>query len=191
MPGLESTPEMNDLRMSEGARPLFDQVKRFIDEEVEPVTAEFFRLGEDREDPWSFPPAQLELLDGLKAKAKSQGLWNFFLPDAESGEGLKNLDYAYIAAELGKNPIASECLNCSAPDTGNMEVLERVGTPASVGSSPCWPERSALPTPCQSRIWPRRTPRTSRAARSWTDRSGSSTERSSTSPAQGTHAARS
>ena len=56
-------------------------------------------------------------------------LWNFFLPDAETGEGLANLDYAYIAAELGKNPIASECLNCSAPDTGNMEVLERVGTP--------------------------------------------------------------
>ncbi|MGD8599969.1 MAG: acyl-CoA dehydrogenase family protein [Gemmatimonadota bacterium] len=120
---------MNDLRMSEEARPLFEQVRAFVREEVEPVTAEFFRLGEDREDRWSFPPAQLELLDGLKAKAKAQGLWNFFLPDAESGEGLKNLDYAYIAAELGKNPIASECLNCSAPDTGNMEVLERVGTP--------------------------------------------------------------
>jgi acyl-CoA dehydrogenase len=55
-------------------------------------------------------------------------LWNFFLPDAETGEGLKNLDYAYIAAELGKAPLASESLNCSAPDTGNMEVLERVGT---------------------------------------------------------------
>jgi acyl-CoA dehydrogenase len=50
-------------------------------------------------------------------------------PDAETGEGLSNLDYAYIAQELGKNPLASECLNCSAPDTGNMEVLERVGTP--------------------------------------------------------------
>jgi acyl-CoA dehydrogenase len=65
----------------------------------------------------------------LKAKAKARGLWNFFLPNSETGEGLSNLDYAYIAAELGKNPIASECLNCSAPDTGNMEVLERVGTP--------------------------------------------------------------
>jgi acyl-CoA dehydrogenase len=129
MPGLENAPEMNDLRMSEGARPLFEQVKAFIHDEVESVTAEFFLRGEDREDRWSFPPAQLELLDGLKAKAKANGLWNFFLPDAESGEGLNNLDYAYIAAELGKNPIASECLNCSAPDTGNMEVLERVGTP--------------------------------------------------------------
>jgi acyl-CoA dehydrogenase len=69
------------------------------------------------------------LLEGAKSKAKGAGLWNFFLPDAESGEGLKNLDYAYLAAELGKSRLASETLNCSAPDTGNMEVLERVGTP--------------------------------------------------------------
>ena len=67
--------------------------------------------------------------EAAKDEAKKQGLWNFFLPDAETGEGLKNLDYAYIAAELGKNPLASETMNCSAPDTGNMEVLERVGTP--------------------------------------------------------------
>ena len=129
MPGLETTPEMFDLRMSEEARPLFDQVKTFIEKEVQPITDEFFALGADREDRWSWAPGQLELLDGVKAKAKAAGLWNFFLPDAETGEGLSNLDYAYIAAELGKNPLASECLNCSAPDTGNMEVLERVGTP--------------------------------------------------------------
>ncbi len=65
----------------------------------------------------------------MKDKAKEQGLWNFFLPDAETGEGLSNLDYAYIAMEFGKNPLASESMNCAAPDTGNMEVLERVGTP--------------------------------------------------------------
>jgi acyl-CoA dehydrogenase len=120
---------MYDLEMSEEARPLFDRVVTFIADEVEPVTEEFYRLGEGRADRWSWEAGQLELLDGLKAKAKEAGLWNFFLPDAETGEGLANLDYAYIAAELGKNPIASECLNCSAPDTGNMEVLERVGTP--------------------------------------------------------------
>lgn len=129
MPGLENTDEMFDLRMSEGAKPLFEKVKAFIQDEVEPVTREFFALGERRTERWSWAPGQLELLDGVKAKAKAQGLWNFFLPDAGTGEGLSNLDYAYIAAELGKNPIASECLNCSAPDTGNMEVLERVGTP--------------------------------------------------------------
>jgi acyl-CoA dehydrogenase len=129
MPGLETTDAMFDLRMSDDAKPLFEKVKTFIAEEVEPITTQFFALGADRTDRWSFAPGQLELLDGVKAKAKDQGLWNFFLPDAETGDGLKNLDYAYIAAELGKNPLASECLNCSAPDTGNMEVLERVGTP--------------------------------------------------------------
>jgi len=81
-------------------------------------------------DRWSGHPRQLELLEGAKNKAKASGLWNFFLPDSEMGEGLTNLDYAYIAAELGKYSLASETLNCSAPDTGNMEVLERVGTEA-------------------------------------------------------------
>ena len=109
--------------------PLYEAVKAFIANEVEPITAEFFRLGEGRAERWGYGEGQLELLDGVKSKAKANGLWNFFLPDAETGEGLSNLDYAYIANELGKNPLASECLNCSAPDTGNMEVLERVGTP--------------------------------------------------------------
>jgi len=129
MPGLETTDEMFDLRMSEQAKPLLAKVKAFVKEEVEPITLEFFRLGASRAERWSWAPGQLELLDGVKAKAKAVGLWNFFLPNAETGQGLANLDYAYIAAELGKSPLASECLNCSAPDTGNMEVLERVGTP--------------------------------------------------------------
>jgi acyl-CoA dehydrogenase len=120
---------MLDLRMSEGAKPLFEQVKEFIKKEVEPITLEFYRLGEARTDRGWWAPGPLELLDRVKAKAKESGLWNFFLPDDETGQGLKNIDYAYIAAELGKNPLASQCLNCSAPDTGNMEVLERVGTP--------------------------------------------------------------
>ena len=117
-----------DLRMSEEVRPLFEAVKSFIRSEVDPITEEFYRLGATRTEKWSWAPGQLELLDGVKMKAKSLGLWNFFLPDAKTGKGLSNLDYAYIAAELGKNRLASECLNCSAPDTGNMEVLQRVGT---------------------------------------------------------------
>jgi acyl-CoA dehydrogenase len=121
--------DLNNLAMSEEAVPLLEAVKKHIKENVEPITEEFFRLGENRKDRWSWAPGQLELLEGAKNKAKASGLWNFFLPDADTGEGLKNLDYAYIAAELGKNPLASESLNCSAPDTGNMEVLERVGTP--------------------------------------------------------------
>ena len=131
-PGMHSgrpTDDALNLAMSEHAVPLFEAVKTFIANEVEPITEEFYRLGEGRADRWGYGPGQLELLDSVKAKAKANGLWNFFLPNAETGEGLSNLDYAYIAVELGKNPLASECLNCSAPDTGNREVLERVGTP--------------------------------------------------------------
>ncbi len=122
--------EMNNLEMSDKAKPLLTAVIRHIEENVAPITEEFYRLGEGRADRWSYAPGQLELLDGAKKKAKESGLWNFFLPNAETGEGLSNLDYAYIAAELGKSPLAPETLNCSAPDTGNMEVLERIGTPA-------------------------------------------------------------
>ncbi|WP_339798648.1 acyl-CoA dehydrogenase family protein [uncultured Marinobacter sp.] len=124
-----SNPLLNDLTMSEKARPLLEAVKKHIRDNVDPILEEYERLGEGRADRFSYAPGQLELLEGAKQKAKESGLWNFFLPNAETGEGLSNLDYAYIATELGKNPLASETLNCSAPDTGNMEVLERVGTP--------------------------------------------------------------
>src|SRR5882762_9728096 len=122
-------PDLNNLAMSKEAQPLFDAVKKHIEDNVAPISDEFFRLGEGRKDPWSWAPGQLELLEVAKNKAKASGLWNFFLPHSEIGRGLTNLDYAYIAAELGKQPLASESLNCSAPDTGNMEVLEKVGTP--------------------------------------------------------------
>ena len=121
--------ELNDLRMSDKALPLYNQVKQFIKDVVQPMSEEFHRLGEGKTDIWSYAPGQLEVLEAAKDKAKAAGLWNFFLPDAHTGEGLSNLDYAYIAVELGKNPMASETMNCAAPDTGNMEVLERVGTP--------------------------------------------------------------
>ena len=122
-------PRLFDLTMSEEARPLMDAVLSHIRENVEPITEEFFALDSEKEDRWSWHPRQLELLEGAKQKAKESGLWNFFLPESEIGRGLTNLDYAYIAVELGKHALASESLNCSAPDTGNMEVLERVGTP--------------------------------------------------------------
>lgn len=121
--------ELNNLGMSEKNKPLLAAVIKHIRENVDPITEEFYRLGEGRENRWSHAPGQLELLETAKQKAREAGLWNFFLPNAETGQGLSNLDYAYIAAELGKSPLASETLNCSAPDTGNMEVLERIGTP--------------------------------------------------------------
>jgi acyl-CoA dehydrogenase len=117
-----------DLRMSDGVRPLYEAVKAFVRDEVDPISEQFHHMGEGRADRWTYAPGQLELLQTVKDKAKALGLWNFFLPNAD-GVGLSNLDYAYIANELGKNRLAPETLNCSAPDTGNMEVLERVGTP--------------------------------------------------------------
>src|SRR5271154_5251655 len=129
MDDLDPKSDLNNLAMSDKAAPLYEAVKRHIADNVEPITEEFYRLGEGRKDRWSWAPGQLELLDGAKAKAKASGLWNFFLPTSEIGRGPTNLDSAYTAAELGKQPLASETLNCSAPDTGNMEVLERVGTP--------------------------------------------------------------
>ena len=129
---LDPSDPLNDLRMSEKSRPLYEHVKRFIVETVNPMAEKYNALGEGRTgaERWEYAPGQLDLLNAAKNQAKKEGLWNFFLPDSNTGEGLSNLDYAYIAAELGKSPMASECMNCSAPDTGNMEVLERVGTPA-------------------------------------------------------------
>jgi acyl-CoA dehydrogenase len=73
---------------------------------------------------------QIEILKDLKEKAKSQGLWNFWLTDSEEGYGLSTVEYAYLAEEMGAVSIAPEVFNCNAPDTGNMEVLERYGTEA-------------------------------------------------------------
>ena len=126
MPDLET--DLFSLAMSKEAEPLKDAVKKHIKENVEPISEEFAALNKGKADRWSWHPRQLELLESAKDKAKASGLWNFFLPDSDIGEGLTNLDYAYIAVELGKYALASETLNCSAPDTGNMEVLERVGT---------------------------------------------------------------
>ena len=122
-------PELFELSISPAAQPLMVRVKAHIEQNVKPITEEFFALDKTKDNRWTWHPRQLELLDEAKEKAKQSGLWNFFLPDSDTGEGLTNLDYAYIAAELGKYELASESLNCSAPDTGNMEVLERVGTP--------------------------------------------------------------
>ena len=122
-------PELFNLNMSEESQPLFAAIKKHVAENVAPMLEEYHSYDEGKENIWSYHPRQLELLEGAKDKAKAAGLWNFFLPNSETGEGLSNLDYAYLATELGKTYLASQTLNCSAPDTGNMEVLERVGTP--------------------------------------------------------------
>ncbi|WP_417679809.1 acyl-CoA dehydrogenase family protein [Pseudodonghicola sp.] len=121
--------QLNNLALSAEARPLLDKVIHHVREFCDPALRDYERLGRNRPERFQYAPGQLEILEDLKTRAKAEGLWNFFLPNAETGEGLSNLDYAYIAFELGKNPLASQSLNCAAPDTGNMEVLERVGTP--------------------------------------------------------------
>ena len=116
--GLDPNDPLNDLRMSDKAMPLYTHVKRFIAETVRPMSEEYYRLGEGNPDRWQFAPGQLDVPEVAKNKAKAEGLWNFFLPDAETGEGLSNLDYAYIAVELGKSPLASETMNCAGAGHG-------------------------------------------------------------------------
>ncbi len=118
--------DLYHITLSEGFRPVVEGVKAFIENEVQPLSDEFANPT-DQTDRWSLSPRQAEILDGLKDKAKAAGYWNFFLP-GWNGEGITNLDYAYLAEEMGKNFMASEVFNCSAPDTGNMEVLHKYGT---------------------------------------------------------------
>ena len=103
---------------------LVEKVKDFIDSEVrtkEQVFHEQINVGKDR---WSSYPS---VIDELKEKASANGLLNLFLPESEFGAGLSNYEYAHLAEEMGKSHIASEAMNCSAPDTGNMEVIARYG----------------------------------------------------------------
>ena len=106
------------------AKALLEKVTDFIKVEVMPkenIFHEQISVGEDR---WNSYP---EVIDEVKEKAKKAGLWNLFLPESEFGAGLTNYEYAHLAEEMGKCHIASEAMNCSAPDTGNMEVIARYG----------------------------------------------------------------
>ena len=103
---------------------LLDRVKNFINDEVKPKEHVFHDQIKEGEDRWNQYP---EVIDELKDKAKASGLWNLFLPESEFGAGLTNYEYAHLAEQMGKCHIASEAMNCSAPDTGNMEVIARYG----------------------------------------------------------------
>ena len=118
-----------ELGMSERVRPLVQAVRKFIKERVVPVDTEFLREVE-KGDRWTFTDRQVEILDDLKSAAREQGLWNFWLTDSDRGYGLNTVEYAYLAEETGRAHLAAEAFNCSAPDTGNMEVLERYATDA-------------------------------------------------------------
>jgi len=118
-----------ELGMSERVAPLVEAVQKFITERVKPVDGEFQREVE-KGDRWTLTGRQIEILDELKSAAREQGLWNFWLTDSDRGYGLNTVEYAYLAEETGRAHLAAEAFNCSAPDTGNMEVLERYGTDA-------------------------------------------------------------
>ena len=116
-----------DLGVSEKLKPILKEVKHFIDNEILPMESEYHEEIE-KDDRWQFTSRQTEILEVLKSKAKARNLWNFFLTHYEGGYGLSTVEYAYIAEETGRSHLAPEVFNCSAPDTGNMEVLSRYCT---------------------------------------------------------------
>lgn len=112
---------------TDNVKQLMNDVSQFIDEHIVPVEKDYEEFVTNPDNLWVVPP----VIEELKAKAKAQGLWNLFLPKeyGDLSPGLSNLEYAPLAELMGRHDMASEVFNCSAPDTGNMEVLARYGTP--------------------------------------------------------------
>jgi acyl-CoA dehydrogenase len=105
-------------------RELQDRIGEFMQTHIYPNEARYFAQAEQL-GPWSVLP----VVEELKPLARAAGLWNLFLPDSQHGAGLSNLDYAPLCEIMGRSLLAPEVFNCAAPDTGNMEVLARYGTP--------------------------------------------------------------
>jgi acyl-CoA dehydrogenase len=109
--------------LSARARDLHERLTSFMASHVDPNEATYHE--QLREERWRPPP----IVEELKARARAAGLWNLFLPESENGAGLTNLEYAPLCEIMGQVPWAPEVFNCSAPDTGNIEVLVRYGSP--------------------------------------------------------------
>ena len=114
-----------DFDFSPKVQDLRKQVSQFMEDYVYPNEKTFEDQLNSGPDRWQIPP----IIEELKEKAKAAGLWNLFLPESEYGYGLTNLEYAPLSEIMGRVHWGSEVFNCSAPDTGNMEVLSRYGTP--------------------------------------------------------------
>ncbi len=118
-----------DLGITDKVRPLIAAVRDMVENEIMPLDEEFFAEVGKTGNRFEYTPRMTEILEGLKAEARKRGLWNFWLTDSDKGYGLTTVEYAYLAEEMGKTRLGAEVFNCSAPDTGNMEVLERYGSP--------------------------------------------------------------
>ncbi len=116
------------LGMTERLKPIHARVAAMVRDEIMPLDHEFLSEVGKAGDRWVYTARQTEILEGLKKTARERGLWNFWLTGSERGYGLSTVEYAYLAEEMGKAHLGAETFNCSAPDTGNMEVLERYGS---------------------------------------------------------------
>src|SRR5258707_8937659 len=112
-----------DFELSAKTKELQQRLQSFMDAHVYPNEERFHE--EVERERWK----PTRIVEELKAKARAEGLWNLFLPEDENGAGLSNLEYAPLCEIMGRSHMAPEVFNCSAPDTGNMEVLARYGTP--------------------------------------------------------------
>lgn len=120
------TAKAMDFTYSDKTQGLISRLQEFMQTHIYPNEAAVYEQHASLADRWDTPP----LIEELKAKAQEAGLWNLFLPESERGAGLTNLEYAPLCEIMGRVTFAPEVFNCSAPDTGNMEVLDRYGTEA-------------------------------------------------------------
>ncbi|TQV86039.1 acyl-CoA dehydrogenase [Exilibacterium tricleocarpae] len=113
---------------SDKTQELIARLERFMDTHVYPVEKDYHQALKDADNPWTTPA----IMEDLKTKARAEGLWNLFMPDEYGpwGAGLTNLEYAPLCEIMGRAGWAAEAFNCSAPDTGNMEVLAKYGSDA-------------------------------------------------------------
>jgi acyl-CoA dehydrogenase len=114
-----------DFEYSETCQHALARLRAFMDEHIYPNEAAYYAQHDAMEDRWQTPP----MMEDLKVRAREAGLWNLFLPDRGDVGGMSNLDYAPLCEEMGRVSFAPEVFNCAAPDTGNMETIERYGTP--------------------------------------------------------------
>ncbi|SIS49021.1 acyl-CoA dehydrogenase family protein [Salimicrobium flavidum] len=114
-----------DFSYNEKTKEYQAAIRSFMEENIYPNEDTFVKQLNNQESRWEEVP---QIIEELKKKARSQGLWNLFLPDEESGAGLTNVEYAPLCEEMGRSMLAPEVFNCNAPDTGNMELLSMYGT---------------------------------------------------------------